>query len=107
MDPQLRAQLLQTIYVAARTGYASGSPTYGTAASRLARVERETRVIDAADGSRKTTTHSIIVEASIGELDRIWLPGDSSATASLARTPAAVYELVGELGAVDHYEVLV
>lgn len=112
MDPQLLGQLQQTIRVGARSGVDSaGKGTYSSSAEVSARVEPLTRIVARPDGTSKATTHSIITNTSIGELDRIWLPGiwatSDAASVSTARLPVSVETLVDEFGNVDHYEVLV
>lgn len=110
MDPQLLAMMAPTtIYVAAVTGTAdsTGKPGRGTPAARTAWVEREDKVFDAGTKTEKVTTHIIVVQDAIGVQDRIWLPGDSSATAALARVPYSVEPIRNGAGTVDHYEVRV
>lgn len=108
MDAELRALLGQTIYVASvasRDSY--GQATYGTPASRAARVETSSRVVKLATGEQLQTSHRIFVEAALYQEDRIWLPGLSSADATLARRPLLIEDIPDEDGAIDHYEVYV
>lgn len=108
MDPQLRGQLRQTIGVAARsTVNAYGEASYGSASSVSARVEEERRRLETRDGTFVETSHRIYTETAITHESRIWLPGDSTADATLAREVLEVHPIVGELGTVDHYETVI
>ena len=104
MDPQLKAQLKETINVAAATGAdAAGDPSYAAAASRAARVVNVRDTIERADGTILKTTIAIITEAAINMTDRVWLPGDSAADATLARRPRYIEKAVDEYGNLDFY----
>lgn len=106
MDPQMKALLLQTIYVAARSGQGVVDPTYGSPASRAARVELRTSSVKNADGFVKQTDYLIFLEESIGLHDRVWLPGVyTSGSDGKHRLPAAVEAVVGWDGVTCHYEV--
>ena len=108
MHAQIKSKLAFTIYTASPASVdGTGKIVYGTAASRAAWVERESRIVDMRDGTKRQTTHLIIVESSIGDTDRIWLPGDGSTDATKARVPAQVLAPLDATGAVDHYEVRV
>ena len=108
MDPQLKRQLRQTIAVKTRSSVdAYGQATYGSASNIAARVEEERRRIDRGGGTFVETTHRVYTESAITYEDRIWLPNDSSSDATLAREPLEVHSIVGELGTVDHYEVVI
>ena len=106
LDPQLRAQLAQTIYVAsASTVDNYGQATYGTPAAVKARVENLSSTRDdGADGEERASSMLIITETAIALSDRIWLPGDNQADPTLARRPISVLVLPDERGAIDHYE---
>lgn len=108
MDPQLKATCAQTIYVAAISSVSSyGDPTYGTPAAVDARVEPDVREIVGVSGERMVTSYRVITEAAIAINSRIWLPGDSSADATLARHPMKVTSFPGEDGNTHHYECYV
>lgn len=108
MKPALKKLLRQSISVATLSSRnAAGDPTYGTPATVSAWVERENKVIHSSVGEERVTTHIIITEDAITETDRIWLPGDSSADATLARRPAIVDAILDELTQVTHYETRV
>jgi hypothetical protein len=112
LDPQLRAQLAQTIYVAsASTVDNYGQVTYGTPAAVKARVENLSSIdggqggaIGSTDGEERASSMLIITETAIALSDRIWLPGDNQADPTLARRPISVLVLPDERGAIDHYE---
>ena len=109
IDPQLKAQLSQTIAVAAATSTptTSGDPTWSAAANVSARVVPKRTIMAGAGGEEIVSSYMIVVENSIGINDRIWLPGDSSADATLARQPKAVDQGVDEFGNTSHFEVYV
>jgi hypothetical protein len=108
LDPCIRSQLKQNIYIASPSGLsASGDKTYGTATCVKARVERRTNVIETADGQFKETTHRILTESAIDLKDRIWLPGEDQTDSSAARLPQRVDIGVDENGLTTHYEVQV
>jgi len=109
MDGQITRTMTATIYVATATGRdTSGQPTWGTPAARSVAVEQETRIIPGANGEELKTSHVIFTNTAVGKMDRIWMPGDSSATASLARRPMLIEPISGELaGTTDHWEVYV
>lgn len=108
MDPQLKAQCRQTIYVAklaSRDGF--GDPTYGTPAAVLCRCELDEESSEAPDGQVLNTRHRIVTETEILKTDRVWLPGDSQADSTLARAVLKVQPCPGEDGTIDHYEATV
>jgi len=109
MDPQLKATCRQTIYVArASTTNGFGDVSYGTPVPMQARVEDDVEDSDVgSEGVERRTRKRIMTEGRILTTDRVWLPGDSPATASLGRQPLKVQELPDELGVIDHYETLV
>lgn len=112
MDPQLKAQLKETIYVATASGAdAAGDSTYNAPASRLARV---VDVVDTSEntvgGQPRTQVRSrkvIITEAAINLTDRVWLPGIDQTDASLARIPHYVEKAVDEKGNLDFFRTTV
>lgn len=113
MDPQLRAQLAETIYVASpSTVDTYGQIAYGAPVAVKARVEFKRSVesggrggvLEAREGEQAGTSTFVITESAITITDRIWLPGDDQTDATLARRPLAVLRLPNERGAVDHYE---
>lgn len=104
MDPTLRKQLRQTIYVATFTSVDGGNtPTYGTPAAVSARVVPTNGISTNAEGEEVVTTHQIVTAVEIKASDRIWLPGDATTTAN-ARQPVSVTKGVDEFGNNDHWE---
>lgn len=100
MDAQVKVLLKQTIYVATPSSMDSaGTITYGSPASRAARVELSDSFVDSSTGQERVSSHSILTESEITTDSRIWLPGDSSADATLSRHPIGVRKAVDELGA--------
>ena len=104
MDPQLKAQLRETIYVAAASSVdAAGDASFAAAASRLARVVNISDTIEQADGTKLKATVAIITEAEIPMNSRVWLPGVDQSNNSLARVPRFVERAVDEKGNLDFY----
>lgn len=109
MDPQLKAQLRQTIYYAVPDLItADGSRSYGSATSCSARVEELSRRVLGPDGEERLSSHHIVVDSTttLGMGYRIWLPGVSTTQAN-ARTPLSVAKAVDEYGNTSHWEVFV
>lgn len=108
MDAQLKAQLRQIISVATQTSVsAAGDPSFAAPTAVAARVEDDVSTTSSKDGGERVSRKRIVTEAAIRISDRIWLPGDSTADASLARSPMSVQELPDELGSTDHFETVV
>jgi hypothetical protein len=116
MDPQLRSQLAQTIYVAAPSTVDSyGQVTYGSPVAVKARVELQRSTenggrggsLSTSDGEESASSTLVITETEIKPESRIWLPGDNQADPTLARRPLSVLRLPDEKGATDHYETRV
>ena len=114
MDPQLRSQLAQTIYVAAPSTVDSyGQVTYATPVAVKARVELQRSTesgggsLSTSDGEESASSTLVITETEIKPESRVWLPGDNQADPTLARRPLSVLRLPDEKGATDHYETRV
>ena len=104
MDAQLKAQLRETISVATAASVdAAGDPAYNAPATRPARVVNVRETTERRDGTILETTVAIITETAIALTDRIWLPGDNSGDATLARRPQYVEKAVNEFGVLDFY----
>ena len=104
MDPQLQAQLRETISVASASSVdAAGDISYAAPATRSARVVNVRDTVENNDGTILKTTVAIITEAAIALSDRVWLPGDSSADATLARVPRYIERAIDEFGNLDFY----
>jgi len=108
VDAQLKQQCRQTIYVATLTSVNTfGDGVYGSPAAVLCRCEPDQESADTAVGEELVTRYRIVTEAAINKTDRIWLPGDSQADATLARAVRKVQPCPGETGVIDHYESIV
>lgn len=108
MDPQLKAQCRQTIYVATEAARSSfGDPSFNAAAAVRCRCEPDDEASKVTDGEQRITRYRIVTESKINTSDRVWLPGDDQTNATLGRTPLKVQECPGETGAIDHYETTV
>jgi len=112
MDPQLKAQCRQRIYVARRTAVdAAGDPAFGSVTAIWARVEDDQSNTyaskDSGQGIELQTRKRVMTEEQILVTDRVWLPGTSTTDAGAGRTPLEVKELPDETGAIDHYETIV
>ena len=90
--------------MAAATGVdAAGDPSFAAPATRAARVVNINETTEQADGTELKTTIAIITETAVAMTDRIWLPGDSSADATLARVPRFIEKAIDERGNLDFY----
>lgn len=106
VDPQLKKQFAQSISLASPTGVGNdGELSYAAPTSVAARVEPLDKTRELERGTQSGSTHRIYTETQIKMDFRVWLPGDSSADATLARRPKYILELVDEFGNLDHYEV--
>ena len=104
MDPQLKAQLAETINVSTQASVdAAGDPAYNAPAARSARVVNKRDTIERADGTILKTEVAIITEAEIGLAARVWLPGVNSGDATLARVPRFSERAITERGAIDFF----
>lgn len=108
MDPQLKAQCRQRIYVARLSSRDSfGDPTYAAPQPIMCRCEDDQETANGPDETELKTKKRIVTEEQVLTTDRIWLPGDLPTDDSKARSPVSVQELPDELGAIDHYETIV
>ena len=104
MDPQLKAQLAEVIYVATASSVdAAGDASFAAPASRAARVVNVSDTVEADDGTKLSTDVAIITEAEIPMNSRVWLPGVDQNDSSLARVPRYVEKAVDEFGNLDFY----
>lgn len=91
-------RLYETVWVAAFTGRSStGDPTYAAAASRPARIDRETLTIRTAEGREVEVGTTVWTETPIGIADRVWLPAidgtaPNTSDVNAAKTPAHYVE---------------
>jgi hypothetical protein len=104
MDPQLKSQLRETIYVSTQSSVdAAGDASYNAPASRLARVVNKHLTFERKDGTHEKTDVAVITEAEISLDTRVWLPGVDQTNASLARVPRFSEKAITEKGALDFY----
>jgi hypothetical protein len=104
MDPQLKSQLRETIYVATSASVdAAGDSSFNAPAARLARVVNKQLTFEKSDGTVEKSDVAIITVDVIAMDSRVWLPGDNSANATLARIPRFVERAVTEFGQLDFF----
>ena len=95
--------LVDTVYVAQQTGASDhGDPTYGAPAAVKARVtqgrDRKAQEID--------HTHVLWMQTAVRVDDRLWLDGDDSTNADLARIAVHVSVTHDKSGGSTLYKVL-
>ena len=97
MDPQLKAQLKQSVTITPVTGidYSTGEPTYGTARSHACRITGKIQRITNAQGEEVVSMQQIVLEGPVSHMDKVTL-GDT------ARQPEAVANHVDERGRHDY-----
>lgn len=118
LDPALKADFTQTIFVAkpiAAVGV--GGTTYSAPVETLARVEPKRSIVEASDGSRRRTTHWIATDGeivgapgtfvTIEDHDRIWFLGADETESDQARLTAKVDVAVDEDDNFEHVEIRV
>jgi hypothetical protein len=100
MDPMTKSHLKQTIYVHAPASVSTaGEATYtGSPASRLARVDKVSRISSSRDGDEIAINWEIVTELEIALQSRIWLPGADQTDAKEALLALEVEPVLGEIG---------
>jgi hypothetical protein len=100
LDPQLRAQLKQTIYVASRLGGLDeyGNPAYSTPKECRARIRDLQKLITDSKGQQVVAAVELLTDTPIGIQDRIWLPGADVTNPNQAQVPKNRQNLLGERG---------
>jgi hypothetical protein len=89
-------QLPDTISVAAPLTVSNeGEYAYDTPASVLCKLEHKREQVKNIEGQMVLSEHAIVTETAIGPQDRIWLPGQSTSDATLARTPQTIEQASG------------
>lgn len=112
MDIQLQRWLTETAYYKTPTSVSStGTETLGAATSFLCRTELQ-EVIHGPNfipraGNDVEWMHLIFTLTAIPRNARIWLPGDSTSNASLARQIRRAETVRDEMGVISHYEIYV
>jgi hypothetical protein len=96
--------LVDTIYVQEQTGVDNyGDPSWGTKASRLARVETKQQMVLGNDGNERLSRHRVATATAIGLNARVWLPDDDDTDTTEARRPLAVESAATKDGSVLLY----
>jgi hypothetical protein len=112
MDPQLKAQLRQTVYfsVSSATVDQYGQlQAFSTATAVSARVQPYTKEVALSNGDIVKTTHMVIMsETAVTPTfeTRLYLPGDP-VTLPFARRTRQIHPCYDEFGDLDHWEVVV
>ena len=81
-----------------------GELSYGTPVSVACRLQKNARIMKTPDGQDIISDTQILTLTAIGEQDRIWLPGQSTSDATLARTPQLVKSIQMISGGSTVYE---
>lgn len=83
--------LTDTVTVAAEAGISGyGDPTYGSQTTVAARVEYDSKLLTAPDGSVLEVTHRIASIVEIPLRARVWLPGDNTGDNNAAKRVVSV-----------------
>jgi hypothetical protein len=82
-----------------------GEFTYGSPVAVACKVEHKQEQVKNGEGQMVLSDHWIVTKTSIGPQDRIWLPGQDSGDASLARTPQTISSATGVGSGDTLYEV--
>ena len=81
-------------------------PTYGTASTFSARIERDSGESYGASGSAVAYTHRMFCQTAVLLSDLIFFPEDSTADNNTGKRPASVSACYDLDGTLSHYEVL-
>ena len=110
LDPQLRGQLRQTIQVQHQTGYPTGQGvvTYGATTNVAARLEPHIQSVLTQDGETRDSSHRIVIDSTFTPLlsDIVTLPAGAGASMQ-PRAILSIQQAIDELGATDHWEILI
>jgi hypothetical protein len=82
-----------------------GEFAYGSPVVVACKVEHKQEQVKNAEGQMVLSDHWIVTKTSIGPQDRIWLPGQDSGDATLARTPQTISSATGVGSGDTLYEV--
>jgi hypothetical protein len=87
----VRRWLNQTVHVARQIGLDGfGNPTWGDPGAVSARVEGKMQRVVNVDGEEVVSDFNFLTQDEIGQLDRIWLPGEDPGDLSRARIPKRI-----------------
>mgnify|MGYP001437982469 CR=1 FL=1 len=99
MDPQLRAQLRQTIYLSQVIGRDDfNQPVYGSPQPVACRISDLQKSIEDVAGNQVVAFAEIVVDVPVNLEDRIWLPGDNPEDPNAAKSPKNRHNLTDEFG---------
>ena len=105
LDPQLKSQLAQTVWIADETGRGvDGKPAYGARRSLPARVVGRIQQVRNTTGEEVQSMRQLILEEKISRNSKLWLPDEDPDT-DRGHRPVAVAERFGEKGELDHVKV--
>ena len=95
----------QTVNVAAPNAINNdGEFSYGASVSVACRLQKNARIMKTPDGQDIISDTQVLTLTAIGDQDRIWLPGQSTSDATLARTPQLVKSIQMISGGSTVYE---
>ena len=98
--------LIHTVTIAEQTGTdVYGDPTIGSQSAIKARVESTNKLVRGPAGEERQADHRFVTLAEVRMTHRIWLPGDSTADAKLAKRPIKIDSATDKGGRVTHYQV--
>lgn len=111
-DPQLVGQMRQLVSLTFGTGTVNtfGEVTANTSSTTMyCRIQQHNREYELDNGTVMRTTSLLIFNVSTGFTPdfetRVWFPGESAATAALARRPQRIHAPVDEYGNLSHWEI--
>lgn len=113
LDPQLAAQLRQILSYQLSSGTANnfGEVQAGSTSTIYCRLENKTRAVERMDGTYEVSRPYpfLVIDAVSGFTPtmgmRLWLPGTSPNTASVARKPISIEPYHDENGVLEHWEM--
>jgi hypothetical protein len=102
----LSSWMVQTIGLASVTGVdAYGKSSYQTPRTVKARVQPQRRMVTTSSGAEAMSNHLIYTEVPVLLTDRVWLPGESTASAEASRVPISVTTSLDKSGSRTLYKV--
>lgn len=103
--PTTDPRFTETITVKRKSGVsASGDPTYGTAFTMPARIERASLRQVTGDGDALNDTTVLYTADPILQSDIVWFPEDDTGSSEAAHRPAIVAPERDLDGVIDHFE---
>lgn len=84
----------------------TGAPVFGAQTSIGAKIESKVELVrHAKTGAEVVSSQKLLLNASVGIEDRIWLPGDTLSNVSVAKKPIRVDATVDRAGNALFWEV--